>query len=91
MKKYAETELLLKLHDKIDGISTSIKEIEIVQVKHEMNLQTHMRRSEASENRLELIEAEVKPILQGLSFLKVIAKIGASLISLAYAAAKFFR
>ncbi len=91
MANTTEKELLLRLHDKVDSIKNKITDIEIVQVKHEANLQEHLRRSELAETRMELIEDEVKPILQGLSFLKVLAKIGTTIGSILYAASKFFR
>lgn len=91
MENTTEKELLLRLHDKVDSIKDKITDIEIVQVKHEANLQEHLRRSELAETRMELIEDEVKPILQGLSFFKVIAKIATTLGSILYAASKFFR
>lgn len=91
MKNNTEKELLLRLHDKVDSISEKIKEVEIIQSKHETNLLTHMKRSDLAETRMEFIENEVKPILQGLSFLKTVAKIAASISSLLYAISKFFR
>ena len=90
MKNSTEKELLLRLHDKVDSIQSNIKDIEIIQVKHEANLVEHLRRSEIAEERMELIETEVKPILQGLSFLKVIAKVGTTLGSILYGVLKFF-
>lgn len=91
MKSNTEKELLLKLHDKIDEIKDGMKSIEIVQVKQNSALEEHIRRTEIAENRLDVIESEVKPILEGLSFLKIIAKVGASIASLAYGALKFFQ
>ena len=91
MNDSTEKQLLLLLHTKVDKISEGLNDIEKVQVKHEANLVEHLRRSEIAEIRLDLIDKEVKPILQGLSFLKIIAKFGATFASLAYAAAKFFR
>ena len=91
MKNDTEKQLLLRLHDKVDQIQSNIKDIEVVQIKHEANLGEHMRRTDLAEERMELIEIEVKPILQGLSFLKVVAKFGATLVSILYAASKFFQ
>jgi hypothetical protein len=91
MENSTEKELLLKLHDKVDSIKDKISDIEIVQVKHEANLLEHMKRTELAEQRVEMIEVEVKPILQGLSFLKVVGKIGAALTSALYAFSKFFQ
>jgi hypothetical protein len=91
MRDSTEKELLLLLHEKVDKISDNIHEIEKVQVKQELGLSEHIRRTEIAEERLDVIEQEVKPILSGLSFLKIIAKFGATFASLAYAAAKFFR
>jgi len=91
MENSTEKELLLKLHDKVDAIKDKINDVEIVQVKHEANLLEHMKRTELAEQRVEMIEVEVKPILQGLSFLKLVAKIGATISSMLYAASKFFR
>jgi hypothetical protein len=91
MKNTTEKELLLKLHDKVDTISDKIKDIEIVQIKHEENLKEHLRRSELAELRIEFIEGEVKPMLQGVSFLKAVAKFGTWLASILYAVSKFFQ
>ncbi len=91
MEKSTEKELLLKLHDKVDSIRDRISDIEIIQVKHEANLLEHMKRSNMAEQRMEMIELEVKPILQGLSFLKVVGKIGTALTSALYAFSKFFQ
>lgn len=91
MKPKTHQELLLLLHTKLDEVKDDIHEIKITQVKHEGNLQEHIRRSEIAEQRLDLIEGEVKPILQGMGFLKTIAKIVTTISSLLYAASKFFR
>lgn len=90
MENSTEKELLLKLHDKVDSIREKISDIEIVQVKHEANLLEHMKRTDLAEQRVEMIEVEVKPMLQGLSFLKMIAKIATTLGSIIYGVSKFF-
>lgn len=90
MENSTEKELLLKLHDKVDTIRDKISDIEIVQVKHEANLQEHMKRSDMAEERIEFIESEVKPLLQGLSFLKIIAKVATTIGSIIYGVSRFF-
>lgn len=90
MENTTEKELLLKLHDKVDTIRDKISDIEIVQVKHEANLQEHMKRSDMAEERIEFIESEVKPLLQGLSFLKIIAKVATTIGSIIYGVSRFF-
>lgn len=90
MKNSTEKELLLLLHTKVDSINDKVCEVEKVQVLQEANLFEHMRRTSIAEERIELMETEVKPILQGISFLKVIAKYGSAIVSFVYAALKFF-
>ena len=82
-----------KLHviKKLDSISDKLCDIEVTQGKHEVNLQEHMRRSQLAEDRMELIESEIKPLLQGLTFLKVAAKIGGFLGTLVYSFIRLFR
>jgi hypothetical protein len=85
-----DKELLLMILEKTDQIKEDINEIKIVQVKHEANLQDHMKRSLANEEQVAILKEEVKPVLEGLGFLKLAAKVGTVLISLCYGAARLF-
>ncbi len=86
-----DQELLLKLHDKVDDIKSDISDIKTVQVVHEKNLAEHMRRSTAMEERQDLIENEVKPILQGLGFFKGFAKFIIAASGIIYSILKFLK
>lgn len=85
-----EKELLLKILEKTDNIKDEISDIRLVQERHENNLQEHMKRSQANEEQLHILKEEVKPILQGLGFLKTVAKVGTTLATLSYAVLKLF-
>lgn len=91
MSNNTEKELLLRLHDKVDVITDKINDIEIVQIRHEENLKEHIRRTDLAEERLEFIENEVKPMLEGASFLKTVAKMVAYIGSAIYGVLQIFR
>ncbi len=86
-----ERELLLKLHDKIDEIKTDLGDIKTVQGIHENNLAEHMRRTNIVEVRQDLIENEVKPILQGLGFFKSFCKFVLASSGIIYSILKFLK
>lgn len=91
MENNTEKELLLRLHDKVDMIGEKINDIEVVQVRHEENLKEHIRRTDIAEERLEFIENEIKPVLEGVSFLKIISKVAGAIGSFIYVVSQFFR
>lgn len=52
-----------RLYDKLDDLDQRLDGIEIILVKQEANLQTHMKRSEALESIIaHLKENEIKPL-----------------------------
>lgn len=85
-----EKELILKLHDKIDEIKTDLIDVKITLTLQEKNLEDHMRRTLATEGRQELIENEVRPILQGMGFFKTFAKLVVATAGIVYSIFKFF-
>jgi len=79
-----------RLDEKFEKINDRLGNIEIATVQNTASLSEHMLRTEIAEQRLQLIEDEIKPVLQGMSFLKIAGKIGAGIITLWYSIVKFF-
>ena len=86
-----EQEMLLKIDTKIDEIKEKLSDHEIILAKQEANIQEHMRRTEVSEKRLEKFEEEVKPILEGISVFKTVAKIASVVSAIVYSISRIFR
>lgn len=86
-----EQEMLLKIDTKIDEIKEKLSDHEIILAKQEANIQEHMRRTEVSEKRLEKFEQDVKPVLEGISVFKTIAKIASVVSAVVYSISRIFR
>lgn len=86
-----EQELLLKIDTKIDEIKEKLNDHEVILTKQQNNIEEHMRRTDIAEERLENFEKEVKPILEGISGLKTLAKIISFVSVLAYSISRLFR
>ncbi len=86
-----EQELLLKIDAKIDEIKEKLNDHEIILIKQQANIEEHIRRTDVAEERLENFEKEVKPILEGISGLKTVAKIVSFVSVLVYSISRLFR
>lgn len=75
-----EKEMINRIVTQVDSISNKVHSIDLMMAINTENLKEHMRRTEASEKRLELVEDHV---LSTLAFLKIGMKIlgGLTLIS----------
>lgn len=90
MSNNTERELLLNLHEKMDLVKDKLNDIQIVQVKQQASLDEHIKRTGLAEERIEFLEDDIKPLLQGASFLKTIAKLVTGLVTFSYAISKIF-
>jgi hypothetical protein len=72
-------DFILAIGTKLDDINKNLTDLQVVSAKQEVNLSEHMRRTEIAEERQDLLESEIKPILQGMNFLKKITKLVAFL------------
>ncbi len=79
-----------RLDSKLDKIHDRLNNIEIATVQNTSSLTEHMRRTDIAEERLEVLESEIKPVLDGMSFLKIIAKIGTYIGGIIYGIIKIF-
>jgi hypothetical protein len=86
-----EQELLLKIDTKIDEIKEKLNDHEVILIKQQANIEEHIRRTDVAEERLENFEKEVKPILEGISGLKTVAKIVSFVSVLVYSISRLFR
>lgn len=75
-------EILLNLDQKMDKVQDKLHSMEKIQIRHEENLKLHMKRSEATEDRLEYIEEEVVPILKDVKWLKTTAAVITTLLTI---------
>lgn len=82
-------EVLRKLddvRDRIHGIELDqakrLGEIEKTLLQQENNLQLHMKRSDALESQVKILEEEVKPVLDSLRSIKIIFSILSGLMTL---------
>lgn len=80
-----------KLDEKLDKINDRLGETEKAIIRNTDSLEIHMMRTELAEQRLELIEEEIKPVLQGVGFLKTVAKIGSFLAGILYSISNIFK
>jgi hypothetical protein len=85
------SELLVNIDQKVDKIQEKLHDHEIILTKQEMNLQEHIRRSLYNEEQVDILKNEVKPVLQGLSFLKTVGKFSIWLGGVLYAVAKLIK
>lgn len=51
-----------KIDSKLDKISDDIVTSKLTQVKHDMNLQEHLKRSALAEEGIRILAAEIKPL-----------------------------
>lgn len=51
-----------RILDKLDEMDKRLDEINVTLVKQEGNLQEHMRRSEANEKAVELLQSQLEPV-----------------------------
>ena len=79
-----------RLDSKLEKIHDRLNNIEIATVQNTASLSEHMLRTDLAEQRLELLEEEIKPVLDGMSFLKVVAKIGTYIVGIIYGVLKLF-
>lgn len=84
-------DFILQIGAKLDSISEDITELKVTAAKQEINLQEHMKRSELLEEQVDLINSEVRPILEGLSFLKKVAKFAVGLATIIKAISFFWK
>lgn len=67
--------------EKLDRIDSKIQDVEKVLVKQEANLDEHMKRSDTLEKHVNLLEEQVKPVLQGLNAVKITGSVLAFILS----------
>lgn len=83
-----------KLDNKIDSISSDIVEIKITSARHDENLKTHMKRSEAAEAGIELLKEELVPIKKHIYGVDIAIKIiafGSTIIGSVLGFLRFFK
>ncbi len=87
-------ELLKKIDQKLDKVMDEVTEIKIIQAKHDINLELHMKRSDQLETLyLHLKEQEIEPIKADIGLAKGAIKglgVMGFLASLATAILKLF-
>jgi hypothetical protein len=95
-----QLELLFRIIDRVEVLNEKISRLEIdralsasemngILIKQEHNLAVHIKRTDIAEASIELLKNEIKPVLQGLGFLKTIVKIVTFLTGVAVAFNKF--
>lgn len=84
-----DNELLVNIDNKVDKIQDKLHDHEIILTKQEINLQEHIKRSLYNEEQVDILKNEIKPVLEGLSFLKTIAKFSVWIAGVAYTLSKF--
>lgn len=69
-----EKELLIEIVSKVDNLTDKVHSIDITVAKQEINLDEHMRRTVANENRLEIFEEKIAPALDSYKFIATCVK-----------------
>lgn len=64
-----------KLDSKIDTIISDITEIKVTSARHEVNLQMHMKRSDAAETGINMLKDELVPIKKHVNAVDVVVKL----------------
>lgn len=82
-----------ELKDKVHGVelgqSQRLGGIEKILAQQEKNLEFHMRRSDALEKQVSILEQEVKPVLDSLRSIKVLFSILTGIITVAMLLIRF--
>lgn len=86
-----EAELLIRLDEKMDSVRDDISDLKTTTALQQENLAEHMRRSELLEEQMDLMNKEVRPILEGVSFLKKVAKFAVGLATIVKAISLFWK
>lgn len=86
-----ESELLIRLDEKMDSVKEDVSDLKVITGKQQENLAQHMRRSELLEEQMDLMNKEVRPILEGVSFLKKVAKFSVGLATIVKAISLFWK
>ena len=63
-------DVLLQIVEKVDNMNDKLHVIERNQQRHDINLGEHMRRTELSEIKLNMFEADIVPVLKSVKWLK---------------------
>lgn len=56
------TEKLEKVEERLDCIDGRLNNLDITSAKQEVNLETHMRRTELAEESIQIIRSEIQPL-----------------------------
>lgn len=80
-------EIIEKVHDSVERLNTRVNELQIEQirqgemhVRNTINVEEHIRRSNALEANLDILRDEVKPIQKHVDIVEFCIKAGAWLI-----------
>ncbi len=74
-------EFLERVYDRQEKLVDSVHEINITLAKQHISLEEHIKRSQAAEEAIQVLRAELKPIEQHVSIVKAVVKIIAGLLS----------
>ena len=64
MSNETEKELLFRVIDDISSVKEKMHSIDKTLIKQNVDLELHMKRSQAAEDRLDLFEGEIKPAIE---------------------------
>lgn len=95
-----DQDLALEVLKKLDEVKDKIHSVELNQserlgkiekilAEQEKNLEFHMKRSDALEKQVEILEKEVKPVLDSLRSIKILFSILTALITVAMLLSRF--
>lgn len=79
--KVPVSEFLERVYDKQEKLADSVHEINITLSKQHISLEEHMRRSKASEEAIQLLRTELKPIERHVEIVKFVVKVAAGILS----------
>lgn len=86
-----EKELLLGLHEKVDGLVDKVHSIDITVIKNTASLDEHMRRTTANEEKLDIFEEKIAPALDAYKFLAICLKISVPIFTILGVYYKYFK
>lgn len=68
---------------KLDSLNDKVGSLEVISARQETNVKQHMKRSDLLEKKVDILENDIKPVLDNLRSIKILFAILSSLLIIA--------
>lgn len=68
---------------KLDSLNDKVGSLEVISARQEANVKQHMKRSDLLEKKVDILENDIKPVLDNLRSIKILFAILSSLLIIA--------